>query len=74
MSIVTKDVIDPNIQVELTDDTDFKGVNDFRDFPIMLAVNPGTLVLYMRKQEADNLAQQLNQRLLELDRRELRNL
>ena len=74
MSIVTKDVIDPNIQVELTDDTDFKGVNDFRDFPTMLAVNPGTLVLYMRKQEADNLAQQLNQRLLELDRRELRNL
>lgn len=57
------------IEVRLMDDTEFAGISEFRDFPIMAVVDK--TIYYFRKAEAESLAAQFNSCLQELDRQEI---
>lgn len=71
MSYHNKDKSNPKINVNLFEDSDFQGVNDFERHPVCVEVEGA--ILYFRAEEAHELAVKLNKTLQELDRRRINN-
>jgi hypothetical protein len=57
------------IEVVLLSETDFEGVSDFKEHPVMLDFEG--LLVYLRKQEANKLTILLNAAMQDLDRKEI---
>jgi hypothetical protein len=69
MSLHTKDQVGAKIEVELMEDGDFAGINEFERHPVCMVM--GDFVAYLRPEEAHKLAVNLNNVLQELDRRRI---
>jgi len=69
MSLHSKDIKEPKILVDLINDEDFQGVDDFEKHPVCMTI--GNSVIYLRVEEAHELAIKLNVKLQDLDRRRI---
>jgi hypothetical protein len=70
MSLHTKDQVGAKIEVELMEDGDFAGINEFEKHPVCMVM--GDFVAYLRPEEAHKLAVKLNKVLRDIDSRRLK--
>lgn len=71
MSFHNKDKSNPKIEVNLFEDQDFQGVSEFEKHPVCVVIEGS--VIYLRAEEAQELAEKLNRTMRELDRRRINN-